>query len=281
MSSYVVRCGIMRTLHVMSSRQELDRGARVIARTPRGLEVGEVLCEADERALGQLDNPPSGTIQRRMTTDDENELAHMAARGVEEADRCFRVIQELKLPMDLVDVERVFGGERIVVYYLSEGRVDFRELVRRLAQEFQTRVEMRQIGVRDEAKLLADYGDCGKPVCCNTHLMKMPPVSMKMAKLQKATLDPNKISGRCGRLKCCLRYEYDVYEEHLRALPRVGADIVTASGRGRVLGQELLSRQLVVRMEDNRRVMIHADDVLSVIRRGKRADDAASEVEDI
>ena len=115
--------------------------------------------------------------------------------------------------MQLVDVEHLFGGERIVVYYLAESRVDFRELVRLLAGEFQTRIEMRQIGVRDEAKLLADYGDCGCPVCCNTHLVQMPPVSMRMAKLQKATLDPTKISGRCGRLKCCLRYEYENYEQ--------------------------------------------------------------------
>ena len=173
--------------------------------------------------------------------------------------------------MDLVEVERVFGGERMVVYYLSEDRVDFRELVKRLVAEFQTRVEMKQIGVRDEAKLLADYGDCGKPVCCNTHLVKMPPVSMKMAKLQKATLDPNKISGRCGRLKCCLRYEYDTYEDHRKSLPRVGADVVTANGRGRILSQELLSRQLLVQMEDGRRVMIHNDEVLTVIKGSKRA----------
>ena len=121
--------------------------------------------------------------------------------------------------MQLVDVEHVFGGERIVVYYLAESRVDFRELVKMLAGEFQTRIEMRQIGVRDEAKLLADYGDCGIPVCCNTHLVVMPPVSMKMAKLQKATLDPTKISGRCGRLKCCLRYEYETYEQAQKEAP--------------------------------------------------------------
>ena len=256
----------MKTLHLMQSSKEYQRGMRVIARTPRGLEAGEVLCQADERVIAQMDNPPSGTIQREMTVEDENELAHLTARLVEEADRCFEVIREMNLPMDLVDVERVFGGERMVVYYLSDERVDFRELVKRLAHAFQTRVEMRQIGVRDEAKLLADYGDCGKPVCCNSHLMKMPPVSMKMAKMQKATLDPNKISGRCGRLKCCLRYEYDIYEEHRRLLPRIGSEIVTVNGRGRVLSQEILSRQLVVAMEDNRRVMIHADDVLSVIR---------------
>ncbi len=263
----------------MQARQDYSRGMRVVARTPRGLEAGEIMCEADQRVVAQLETPPGGTIQRVMSEEDENELAHLAAKSVEEADICFRTIREMQLPMDLVDIERVFGGERVVVYYLSESRVDFRELVKRLAHEFQTRVEMRQIGVRDEAKLLADYGDCGKPVCCNTHLLKMPPVSMKMAKMQKATLDPNKISGRCGRLKCCLRYEYDVYEEHQRSLPRIGIDVVTVSGRGRVLAQEVLSRQLLVQMEDNRRVMIHADDVLSVIRRNKSADRTTSELE--
>ncbi|MFN3191373.1 MAG: stage 0 sporulation family protein [Aureliella sp.] len=284
MAAYVVRCGVMKTLHVMQSRQEYARGTQVIARTPRGLETGEVLCTADDRVTDQLvealggrrpetdGNPyPGGSIQREMSEDDHNELAHITAKSVDEANRCFEVIRELDLPMDLVDVERVFGGERMVIYYLSESRVDFRELVKRLAHEFQTRVEMRQIGVRDEAKLLADYGDCGKPVCCNTHLVKMPPVSMKMAKLQKATLDPNKISGRCGRLKCCLRYEYDTYEEHRKELPKIGSDVVTSNGRGRVLNQELLSRQLLVQMEDNRRTMIHVDEVLSVIKPAKRS----------
>ncbi len=168
--------------------------------------------------------------------------------------------------MRLVDVEHLFGGERVVVFYLSENRVDFRELVRLLAAEFQTRVEMRQIGVRDEAKLLADYGDCGKPVCCNTHLSEMPPVSMKMAKIQKATLDPTKISGRCGRLKCCLRYEYDTYETLQKELPPVGADVVTSQGRARVLAQEILAGQLLVETEDRRRMLIDADTVLTVIR---------------
>jgi cell fate regulator YaaT (PSP1 superfamily) len=279
MPNYIVRCGTMRTLHVMQARQEYERGKQVIGRTQRGLEAGEVLCLADERVLAQMDSPPGGTIQREMTIEDQNELVHMLAKLVEETDKCFEVIRELDLPMDLVDVERVFGGERMVVYYLSDSRVDFRDLVKRLSQDFQTRVEMRQIGVRDEAKLLADYGDCGKPVCCNSHLMKMPPVSMKMAKMQKATLDPNKISGRCGRLKCCLRYEYDIYEEHRKQLPRIGSDIITQNGRARVLGQEILSRQLLVAMEDNRRVMIHADEVLSVLNRGNRnlADDPSND----
>ncbi|RMF44652.1 MAG: signal peptidase [Planctomycetota bacterium] len=259
----------MRTLHVMQAKSEYRRGMRVVARTPRGMEVGEVLCEADDRVLAQMEDPPSGSIQRELTDADANEMRRIEQKAEQEAERCLEIIREMELPMDLVDVERIFGGERVVVYYLAEGRVDFRELVRRLNQEFQTRVEMRQIGVRDEAKLLADYGDCGKPVCCNTHLSKMPPVSMRMAKLQKATLDPNKISGRCGRLKCCLRYEFDTYQENQRSMPRAGTDIVTREGRARVLAQELLTMQLLVHMEDGRRIMIHADEVLSVISKNR------------
>ena len=126
---------------------------------------------------------------------------------------------------------------------------------------------MRQIGVRDEAKLLADYGDCGKPVCCNTHLVEMPPVSMRMAKLQKATLDPTKISGRCGRLKCCLRYEYDTYEALQKELPPVGCEVISLRGRCRVLAHEILAGQLLVETEDHRRVLIEASEVVSVLRR--------------
>src|SRR5436305_8491509 len=127
---------------------------------------------------------------------------------------------------------------------------------------------MRQIGVRDEAKVLADFGDCGKPVCCNSHLSEMPPVSMKMAKVQKATLDPTKISGRCGRLKCCLRYEYDTYEELQQDLPPIGSDVVTKNGRARILAQEILAQQLLVATEDNRRILIPASDVLTVLKAG-------------
>ena len=180
------------------------------------------------------------------------------------------MIRERSLQMQLVDIERVFGGEKLILFYLAESRVDFRELVKAMAREFDCRVEMRHIGIRDEARLLADYGDCGKPVCCNTHLHEMPPVSMKMAKLQKATLDPNKISGRCGRLKCCLRYEYDTYEEHRRELPPIGATVVTRNGQGRVLSQEILARKLIVAFDDGRRLMTDADEIVTVVSRGGR-----------
>jgi len=258
----------MRTLHVMQGRGEHLRGAQVVARTARGLENGEVLCEATDDVVAKMADPGSGSIQREATVQDLNELNRVKQAAKDGFETCRRLIKELDLDMDLIDVEIVFGGERVVVYYLSEARIDFRELVKLLSSEFQTRVEMRQMGARDEAKLLADYGDCGKPVCCNTHLDKMPPVSMRMAKLQKPTLDPNKISGRCGRLKCCLRYEFDTYEEFQQKLPPVGSDIVTSNGRGRVLQQEILSQQLLVEMEDRRRVLVPATDVLTVLKQG-------------
>ena len=243
--------------------QTYRRGAKVIVRTDRGLEAGEVLVEASERSAGALKNPVEGPLLRQMTADDVNEMRRIQEQGREEFQTCQRCIGESGLEMELVDVEHIFGGERVVVYYLADGRVDFRQLVKTLAGEFQTRVEMRQIGVRDEAKLMADFGDCGQPVCCNSHLVEMPPVSMKMAKLQKATLDPTKISGRCGRLKCCLRYEYDTYEQLQKLLPAVGSRVMTSAGRAKVVSQEVLSQQLLVETEDHRRMLVDLADVVA------------------
>lgn len=272
MAKFVVRYGAMRNLGVMSGKGEEThrRGAQVVVRSNRGLEVGEVLCEATEDTLSQLDSPPSGSILRTVSPEDRRQLDQLAEQREQRIAVCKREIAALGLQMKLVEFEQLLGGERIVVYYVAPDRIDFRELVKRLATDFQTRIEMNQIGVRDEAKLLADYGDCGKPLCCNTHLVQMPPVSMKMAKLQKATLDPTKISGRCGRLKCCLRYEFDTYEELQKLLPAIGAQIVTRDGKARVIGQEILSQQLLVETEDNRRLMIDASEVLSTITRSQK-----------
>ena len=261
----------MRNIGVMGVRgsETYRRGGEVIVRSNRGLESGQVLCEASEGSVQHLDHAPTGQILRRLSPDDAKEVAQLDETRQTKIDVCQKHVDDLKLDMKLVEVEQLFGGERLVVYYLAEERVDFRELVKKLAGEFQTRIEMKQIGVRDEAKMLADYGDCGKPVCCNTHLSTMPPVSMKMAKLQKATLDPNKISGRCGRLKCCLRYEFDTYEEIERQLPRVGTRVVTRNGKAKVLNHHILSEQLLVETEDHRRVLIPASEVLSVINKSK------------
>lgn len=266
---YVVRTGVMRTLSVMTAAKEFDYGDRVVVSSERGTETGVVLCAATPVALEQVEQPAAGSIVRLMTSDDELRWRSQQEKTEQDAELCSRLVKELGLQMQIVDVERLLGGDRIVFYFLADKRVDFRVLVRQLASELRTRIEMRQIGVRDEAKLLADYGDCGKPVCCNTHLTKMPPVSMRMAKLQKATLDPSKISGRCGRLKCCLRYEFDTYEDLQQQMPPVGSQIVTRDGTAVVLGQEILAQQLLVQTEDNRRILIASDAVLAVTRRGR------------
>jgi cell fate regulator YaaT (PSP1 superfamily) len=266
--AWIVRHGAMRFLGEFDPGAGVYRhGDEVVVRTERGQELGQVLCEATPRAMQLLSEPTQGRILRTLTVEDRQERERLIRVEAEELDACARFVAQRRLQMELVDVEHLFGGERIIFYFLAEKRVDFRELVKDLARAYLTRIEMRQIGVRDEAKLLADYGDCGKPVCCNTHMTTMPPVSMKMAKVQKSTLDPSKISGRCGRLKCCLRFEQDVYEEFQRELPAVGTRIVTAKGQGRVLAQEVLARKLLVEFEDGRRLPVAAAEILTRLGR--------------
>ena len=262
----------MRSLGVMNTRSgdQYRRGMEVVVRTERGLEVGQVLCESTEDALSHLDQPANGTIVRAVSEEDAIDIDTIDGARISNIEICRRHVEKLGLAMKLVEVEQLLGRQRMIIYFLSEDRVDFRELVKVLASEFQARIEMKQIGVRDEAKLLADYGDCGKPVCCNNHLVKMPPVSMKMAKLQKASLDPTKISGRCGRLKCCLRYEFDTYQDIQRELPKVGAQVVTREGKARVIAQQIIAEQLLVETEDHRRMLIEASEVLSVIRNSSK-----------
>jgi cell fate regulator YaaT (PSP1 superfamily) len=264
-SKYIVRHGTMRFLGEYEAAGEAayHRGDAVVVRSERGVELGDVMCEASPRAVELITEPTRGQIVRTVAPDDDAQVQRAHANEQHAMDTCNRIIEQRKLQMVLVDVEQLFGGERIVFYFLAEKRVDFRDLVKDLAREYKTRIEMRQIGVRDEAKLLADYGDCGKPVCCNSHMMAMPPVSMRMAKLQKSTLDPSKISGRCGRLKCCLRFEQDVYEEFQRELPAVGSRILTRKGQGRVLSQEILARKVLAEFEDGRRVIVAADEILT------------------
>jgi cell fate regulator YaaT (PSP1 superfamily) len=262
---FLVRHGVMRFLGEFAPppHQSVRRGDPVIVRTERGQELGEVLCLATPHVLSAIPEPTHGEIIRLAAPEDRAKIAHLEDLQKKEFVAAERLIAHHRLAMQLVDVEHLFGGERIIFYFLAEHRVDFRELVKSMAREFHTRIELRQIGVRDEAKLKADYGDCGKPVCCNTHMVVMPPVSMRMAKLQKSTLDPTKISGRCGRLKCCLRFEQDVYEEFQQQLPPVGSRVVTRKGQGRVLAQEILARRLLIEFEDGRRLPVPADEVLS------------------
>ncbi|MHC4907124.1 MAG: PSP1 domain-containing protein [Planctomycetota bacterium] len=212
----------------------------VVIKTKRGLELGKIVGTQNYRA-GQFkcsrkqveqyycnrtkDYPlgDGGRFVRFATQQDLSEQRHLEKNAIGEAKTCQRITEELGLKMKIVEAEHLFGGERIIFYFTSENRVDFRELVRQLAKEYQTRIELRQIGSRDEARLISDYESCGQQCCCSRFLKILEPVNMRMAKIQKATLDPSKISGHCGRLKCCLRYEDENYLELKRKPLRVRA----------------------------------------------------------
>ena len=216
MIKYIVHYGAMRLLGVFSHTDHtvFRYGSRVLVKTPRGQEIGIVRCEATPEIVAKLDGDfTESRIIRQMTAADEIEYQKLRQREHKELERCKRIIQEMGIVMELVRVEHIFGNERIIIYYTAEGRVDFRELVKVLTVEFHIRIEMRQINIRDGMKLLPNFSECGREVCCGCYLREAPVVSIKMAKLQKVTLDPAKISGHCGRLKCCLRYEYDCYIE--------------------------------------------------------------------
>ncbi|WP_339726963.1 regulatory iron-sulfur-containing complex subunit RicT [uncultured Gimesia sp.] len=271
-SAYIVRYGSTRLIgeFTFKGQPELPRNASVLIKSDRGQEWGEILSPATERVRSFMKtSEPAGRIIRSVTDDDYRTRDKNRHEERNQFQGCQELVNEHKLQMQLVDVEHLFGGERVIFYYLAEKRVDFRELVKALARKYRSRIEMRQIGVRDEAKLLADYGDCGKPVCCGTHLTEMPPVSMKMAKLQKTSLDPNKLSGRCGRLKCCLRYEYDTYKDYKKELPPIGSTVITKQGEGKVTNQEILSECVQVVYPDSRKTIVHRKEILEVIKKKK------------
>ena len=227
------------------------------------MEIATILCETNDPKLDQLGElvAERPTFVRPLERADESRIREMQESESGDFQRCLKIVERMRIDLTLVRVEQIFGRERIVVYYTADGRVDFRELVRALAAEFQTRIEMKQIGARDETKLLADVGDCGREVCCNAYLATMPPVSMKMAKLQKATLDPTKVSGRCGRLKCCLRYEYETYNELQEKSPPIGKVVRTPLGRGRVFARELFARRVVCDLDDGGRQTFAIEDL--------------------
>ena len=259
---------------------QIPCGAAVIIATDRGIELGRQLpltCASSPHCVGRdqmrryarASGPDvylfnNGRILRLATESDEGEARHLESGIPDKIRTCQQTADELGLQMKVVDAEHIFGGERIIFYFLAEQRVDFRELVRRLAREFQTRIEMKQIGSRDEARLLADYETCGRECCCKNFLKTLKPVTMQMAKLQKATLDPTKVSGRCGRLKCCLRYEHDTYEELSKRLPRTGRRVATAREVGRVLDRQVLTQLVRLRTDDGKIVTIAVEDIVEV-----------------
>jgi len=236
------------------------RGQRVVIKSDRGMEIGTIVCRGSESADGG--SKLRGEVLRLVTHTDEIEERHLAEDAERELQFCKARIAERKLPMKLVEAEHLFGGDRIIFYFLSESRVDFRALVRDLAREFQTRIEMRQIGVRDEARLLGDYERCGRPLCCRAWIKDLEPVSMKMAKIQKATLDPTKISGRCGRLMCCLRYEHATYRELAKRLPRKNTIVGTVQGRGKVVSSDVVTQIAGVLLESGTRINVPVESLI-------------------
>jgi cell fate regulator YaaT (PSP1 superfamily) len=243
-----VRYGRMNALGLFRSKiGDIPRHTRVVIKSDRGLEIGTVLCKGSPQLT--YEGKPlrrMGSVRRIATHDDLTDEKHLHQSEARARKFCDEQIRKRKLPMQLVDVEYLFGGDRIIFYFLAESRVDFRDLVKDLAHEFQTRIEMRQIGVRDEARLLADYERCGQFICCRAFIKEFQPISMKMAKVQKATLDPSKISGRCGRLMCCLRFENETYEELKKALPRKNSFVLTEMGPGKVIGGDILTQLVKV-----------------------------------
>lgn len=253
--------------------------AGVVVKTDKGLELGHLigplnsyrggqfrLSEKDTAEYfgeSQIDLPPDkgGRFVRYATHADTSEQEHLQIIARDEVECCRRFVRELNLPMKIVDAEHILGGERVVFYFMSDSRVDFRDLVKRLAHEYQTRIEMRQIGSRDEAKLLGDIESCGQECCCKRFLRVLQPVNMRMAKMQKATLDPAKISGYCGRLKCCLRYEDSTYTELKKRLPRRNAWVSTKDGQGRVVDTQILTQLVVVEYDGGARTAWPVDEI--------------------
>ncbi|MGI9860962.1 stage 0 sporulation family protein [Moorella naiadis] len=228
---------------------ELQQGDQVIVETARGLELGEVVItprQVEETEVVQ----PLRPVLRRATPADLEQVATNRQKEKEAFAICQQKIQEHGLPMKLIDVEFTFDISKIIFYFTADGRVDFRELVKDLASIFRTRIELRQIGVRDEAKILGGLGCCGRPICCATFMGDFDPVSIRMAKEQNLSLNPTKISGLCGRLMCCLRYENEAYEDARRRLPHCGATVRTPAGCGRVTGINILKEKVTVEIPE-------------------------------
>jgi len=240
--------------------RKIAAGAKVVVETARGVEMGEVVLPNKKVDEGEMTRP----LKPIMRVADEHDLSVYEKNREREKDIMAvftKKINEHKLPMKPIEIDCTFDGSKIMFYFTAESRVDFRELVKDLAGIYRTRIELRQIGVRDEAKMLGGLGICGRRFCCSSFLGEFQPVSIKMAKEQSLSLNPTKISGTCGRLMCCLKYEQDCYEELLKTTPKVGAYVETAEGRGYVEDSNILTGMLKIKLEKN------ADSPLAVVKK--------------
>lgn len=258
---------------------KLEKGQHVIVDTVTGEEYAEVAIENMEIEDEKL-NEPLKNVVRISTSKDDKLYQEFKSKEENAFEKCLEKIKEFDLPMKLIEAEYKFDGTRLTFYFSSDKRIDFRELVKSLAAIFKTRIEMRQIGVRDEVKRLGGNGVCGRQLCCCSHLRNFETVSIKMAKEQNLSLNPTKISGNCGRLMCCLKYEQCVYSDKLKSLPRVGAIVKTQDGVGEVSSVETLKEILRVKFQENGETFFkkyNAKDV--VVIKDSTKDDNSLEIE--
>ena len=250
----------------------VKRGDHVIVETARGVEYGTVVCDPKEVEEEQVVQPLKAVLRVATAKDDEQEKSNKEKER-EAFKICLEKIRKHELDMKLIDAEYTFDNNKVLFYFTADGRIDFRELVKDLAAVFKTRIELRQIGVRDETKILGGIGSCGRPLCCHTHLSEFVPVSIKMAKEQNLSLNPTKISGVCGRLMCCLKHEEETYEDLNKSLPNVGDFVNCTDGvRGEVHSVNVL-RQLVkviAEVNDEKEIREYRADQLRFKRRFKK-----------
>jgi len=229
---------------------DLKKKDKVIVETARGIEYGTVVIAPTEMEEDKIVLPLKEVI-RIATEEDEKQVLSNQQKEKEAYKICHEKIKKHKIDMKLVEVEYTFDNSKILFYFTAEGRVDFRELVKDLASVFKTRIELRQIGIRDEAKMLGGIGICGRQLCCNTFLDEFQPVSIKMVKEQSLSLNPTKISGICSRLMCCLKYEHEAYKDLLAKTPNVGSHVKTDEGRGEIISISLLKEKIKVKLFKN------------------------------
>jgi len=250
-----------RVYHFDSGHFVLQKGNKVLVETEMGTALGVVCMEP--RNLGE--KFPEKTLKKisRLANDQDIEKYEKGCEIEGEVYKyCFQRIQDRKLPMSLVSVERLFDGSKVMIYFSADGRIDFRELVKDLVQKFHTRIEMRQIGVRHQAKMVGGLGNCGRQLCCTSFLTRFDPVSIKMAKEQNLSLNPSKISGMCGRLMCCLNYEYAYYEKAKKDIPKTGKKVNTKHGKGKVIRQNVLLKTLTVLLDSGEEKEMDYQDVI-------------------
>ena len=247
----------------------LKQGDHVIIDTARGPEFG--ICASGIHTISDSDVvSPLRNVLRLATEQDEKTMEENRSTEKKAYEVCLQKIQEHQLDMQLVSAECAFDGSKILFFFTADERVDFRELVKNLASTFHTRIELRQIGVRDKAKMVGGLGICGRPFCCASFLDDFQPVSIKMAKTQNLSLNPTKISGTCGRLMCCLKYEQDAYEDLIKSAPKAESFVDTPDGRGTITEVDLLRQRVKVRMEDQpETVNVYANADIAVLRSGK------------